>query len=64
MRSAISKMPTTNATIETKNPKYDANRRGISLNAVIPSNANRSIFDNGYFVSPEKRASRSYSMPV
>jgi len=64
IRSTISKIATRNPTIETKKPKYDAKRSGISLNAVMPSIAKRSIFENGYFVSPEKRGSRSYSTPV
>jgi len=54
----------TKANVLVTNPRYDAKRSGISLNAVMPSIANLSIFENGYFVSPEKRASRSYSTPV
>jgi len=64
MRKPISKMPTANATPETMKPKYDAKRSGMSLNDVMPSIAKRSIFETGYFESPEKRASRSYSIAV
>jgi len=53
-----------NANVLVMKPRYDAKRSGISLNAVMPSIAKRNIFENGYFVSPEKRASRSYSTPV
>jgi len=64
MRSTISKIATTNATAETMKPKYDAKRSGMSLNEVMPSIAKRNIFETGYFESPEKRASRSYSIEV
>jgi len=64
IRRPISKMPTTNATALTMNPNQVARRSGISLNAVIPSMANLSIFEIGYFDSPEKRSARSYSIPV
>ena len=53
-----------NANPLTMNPKYDAKRSGASENEVMPSIAKRSIFEIGYFVLPEKRASRSYSMPI
>ncbi len=45
-------------------PNHVASRSGISLNAVMPSIANLSIFETGYFEEPEKRSARSYSIPV
>jgi len=51
------------AALEMK-PRYDAKRNGTSENDVMPSIAKRIIFVNGYFVTPERRSSRSYSMPV
>ena len=37
---------------------------GVTLNEVMPSMANDSIFLSGYFDSPAKRSARSYSTVV
>ena len=45
-------------------PKEVINRIGFMLNEVIPSNANASIFFNGYLLSPANLSARSYSTVV
>ena len=41
-------------------PSHVMNVSGFTLNDVMPSMANESIFFSGYFVSPANRSARSY----
>ena len=45
-----------NANTHTIAPNAEIILIGLMLNEVIPSNANESIFFNGYFDSPAKRS--------
>ena len=52
------------AIVHTPSPKSAIHRNGEAENDVMASNASFALFHTGYFVSPAKRAARSYSTAV